>query len=65
MVWVGVRKRVPEELITRGLACVERSSNSQTRENESGFGTALWRMQGRVCKCIDGSREFQLVKTGV
>ena len=41
---------------------MERSSNSQSREYESGFGTAEWRMQGRICKYIDGSRRVQLVK---
>ena len=62
MGWVEVKKRVSEELTAQGLACVERSSNSQSREYESGFGTAEWRMQGRICKYIDGSRRVQLVK---
>lgn len=62
MVWVEVKKQVSEELTAQGLACVERSSNSQSREYESGFGTAERRMQGRMCKYIDGSRRVQLVK---
>lgn len=45
MGWVGGKKRVPKELTRRELACVERSRNSQTRESESGFGTAEWRTQ--------------------
>lgn len=55
MIWVGVKKRIPEELTTRGLACAERSSNSQTRESELGFGTAEWKIQSGVCKYDDES----------
>lgn len=34
LVWVGVKKRVPEQLTTRGLACVEWSGDAQSRESE-------------------------------
>lgn len=64
MVWVGVKKRVPEQLTTRGLACVEWSSDSQTRESESGVGTAEWSLQGRVCEYNDESGRVQSVKIG-
>lgn len=62
MGWLRGKKRVPEELTRRGLACVERSSNSQTRESASGFRTAEWRIQDRVCKYKVESRGVQLVK---
>lgn len=64
MGWVRGKKRFPEEMTRRGLACVERSNNSQTRGSESNFGTPKWRIQGRVCKNKVESRGVYLVKIG-
>lgn len=59
----GSEEGSPEQLTTRGLACVEWSSDSQTGESESGFGTAEWRrLQGSVYKYNDESGGVQLVK---
>lgn len=41
---------------------MERSGNSQTRESESGFGIAEWRLQGRMCKYKVNLERIQLVK---